>query len=91
MFKSLEDNEVYCAKHLNYDIIEKLMEKKGELYAFYGGMKRSVQHFNGDILLVKPDVACRMACRTHWWEKSKRVFAQGASFYSLSYPPGYVL
>ena len=75
---------------MNYDIIEKLMEKKGELYAFFGEMKRSFHHYNGDILLVKPDVVCRMVCRTDWWSKGKRVFAQDAHFYSLSYPPGYV-
>ena len=94
LYKSLEDNESYCAKHLNYDIIENIMEKKGELYAFYGGMKRSYQSPNGDVLMVKPDVVQRMACRTDWWQKGKRVFKESMSesdkFYSLSFPPGYV-
>lgn len=95
MFQSLEDNDHYTAKHINYDIIERIMEKKGTLIAYYGGMKRAYQNYNGDILMVKPDVVQRMACRTDWWQKGKRIFKENATesemFYSLSYPPGYVL
>lgn len=95
LYKDLETSHSYAAKHINYDIIEQIMTRKGELYALYGGMKRCFQHYNGDILLVKPDIVQRMACRTDWWQKGKRVFKEGQSemdmFYSCSYPPGYAL
>ena len=89
MYRSLVDVDVYCAKHINYDIIEKLMEKKGELLAYYGGMKRAFHYFNGDILLVKPDVVSRMVCRTDWWDKGKRIYAPDANACDPSFPPGY--
>lgn len=92
MYRSLVDADVYCAKHINYDIIKKLMDKKGELLAYYGGMKRAFQHFNGDILLVKPDTVSRMVCRTDWWNKGKRIFAPtDDEDYDPSFPPGYDL
>jgi hypothetical protein len=90
-FKSLVDKEKYFAAHINHHIIELLMKKEGELFAFYGGMKRCFENVRGDILLVKPDLVKRTACKTDWWLQGKRIFKPGCeTVFDLSYPPGYV-
>ena len=84
------DEEKYFATHINFKIIEMMMNKEGSLFAFYGGMKRCFEDACGQILLVKPDVVQRTACKTDWWTQGKRIFRLGQeSPFDLSYPPGY--
>lgn len=91
-FKSLVDNDDYFSAHINFDIIQRIMQKKGELYAYYGGMKRCFENYRGEFLLVRPDAVRRMACRTDWWKAGKRCYTNESidNTFELSFPPGYV-
>jgi hypothetical protein len=46
-------NDITFVKHINYNLIKKMMGKEGDLYSFYGGMKREVISSNGNFLDVK--------------------------------------
>lgn len=88
----IEHSEHYFAKHINYEIIEQIMDNECVLFCYYGTMQKCFQSYNGDFLLVKPDVVRRMACKTDWWapESRKRIYLQErASCWDLSFPVGY--
>ncbi|HKX21144.1 MAG TPA: hypothetical protein VJM74_05690, partial [Nitrososphaeraceae archaeon] len=99
MFKDLTEGEgrirVVFEEHINADLIQKMMNRTGELYCFYGGMKRAIKDDDGQILSVKPSLVQRMACKTDWWSKGKRIFIDADTInetrFALSYPPGYSL
>lgn len=91
-YQSSDGTEEYYAKSINLTMIQKMMHKQGTLTAVFGGMKRCFQYYDGQVLLIKPDVVSRMPCRTDWWapDNKKRLFLEGQdSIYDLSYPPGY--
>lgn len=91
------DGSHYFAKHMNFNIICAIMEGGCTLHCYYGGMKKCFRDWNGQFLLVKPNVVRRTACKTDWWsaESRKRIYLQNDereenSVYFLSYPVGYV-
>ena len=84
--------EHYFAKHMNYYIIEQIMQGECTLHCYYGGMKKCFQNRNGEFLLVRPDVVRRTACKTDWWSEAsqKRIYLEDRQTpQHLSFPVGY--
>ncbi len=82
---------MYAVTHVNFRVIRDIMNDEGHVYAFYGTMKKSFTNYDGQLLMIRPDVVRRMLCRTDWWSKNKRVFEEEGNEESLTYPPGYEL
>lgn len=71
-FYKVDENNFYFARHIDYFMIEKIMENNGELFCFYGGMKKTFYNNNNEFCNVKPTVVRRQVCATNWWNKNKR-------------------
>jgi hypothetical protein len=93
LFRDFQEESVFFAKHFNIDIIEKAMNREGELFAFFGGMKRSLgSSSSGQPTSIEPTVNVRMACRLDWWkDKSGRRTYQNeeGNDAALTVPAGY--
>lgn len=76
---------VFFVKHINCTLIKQILLKAGELFCFYGGMKRRYYDIS-----ITPTIIRRMLCKTNWWAEGKRIFKDGQiGFTNLSFPPGY--
>lgn len=90
LFKS--PTETYFAKNINFKIIQMLMKNEGELFAYYGGMKRNFHTPDGQLLMIRPDCVMRTVCSTNWWSSGKRIYLKDhESCEDLSYPIGYCI
>ncbi len=89
IYYSPSSENMYAVTHINFRVIQDIMKEDGHVYAFYGTMKKSFTNYDGQLLMIRPDVVRRMLCRTNWWAKNKRIFSEDSDNESLTYPPGY--
>lgn len=89
VFEDEERKEMYFARHINYKIIQRLMQRKGTMTAYFGGMKKTfgAQH-EINFLSITPTVSQRMPCSTDWWTtRCQRDL--GSNEFSLTLPKLY--
>lgn len=80
----------YFAKHLNFTLIQQMMQRDGILTCLFGGMKKTFLGRDGRMMEIQPDAVRRIPCKTNWWEeKALRRFEEDATVFDLSYPIGY--
>jgi hypothetical protein len=91
IYHNPKSEAMYAVTHVNFRVIRDIMKDDGHVYAFYGTMKKSFTNYDGQLLMIRPDVVRRMLCRTNWWSKNKRIIAEESDEESLTYPPGYEL
>lgn len=100
MFKSAVDGSFAFYRYPSYNLLHNIMHSEGELFCFFGGMKKSF-HKKGstsetDFLTVRPTVVRRQVCRNDWWAKSGRQYVASDSSdvrgqeYALTFPLGYI-
>ena len=68
---SLED--VYFAKHLNFNLIKQMMNHEGELTCYFGGMNKEIMTKKNAFMSVSPTVNKRIPCRSDWWAGGKKM------------------
>jgi hypothetical protein len=78
-------DEVYFARHINFQHIRMMMAGEGEMTCFFGTMDKSLRNSHG-VLRVTPTVISRIPCSRQWWPKSQR---HAEDKFALSYPDGY--
>lgn len=57
-----EDGEIIFTKNMNHSLIKKMMERKGELACYFGGMKKTLIQDNGAPLSITPTAVKRVVC-----------------------------
>lgn len=87
LFKTKE--QMYFAGHVNFKMIKKIMKREGELYAFFGTMKKSFYNDQGSYLSIKPSAVKRSVGKSNWWEEGKHRIGTESGDESLTYPLGY--
>lgn len=76
--------ERILAKRITLDMIREMMEREGTLSCFIGTMKKAFLDSKGQVMMIRPDVVQRVACKNDWWQKkAPRHFIDDNS---LSYP-----
>jgi hypothetical protein len=90
LYKSNDKEIIYFTKHINLRMIKMMMQKEGEVYCVYGGMKRNIIDRSGNILTIKPSLVKRTLCKTDWWLSGERFFFEDEQAEGdLSYPTEY--
>lgn len=96
LFRRARDGKTYFAKHLNFKIIQQMMNHEGDLTCFFGGMSKELYTKKNAFLSVAPTVNSRQPCKIDWWTGKNRFFASeldpqfpAPTPFDLSYPKGY--
>jgi hypothetical protein len=84
-----EEGDVFFAKHMNRQIIRRMMSAEGAVTCYWGGFKKHFVNPYGELMHLTPIVNTRTPCKTSWWSTCSRFFLPDASDMDLSYPKGY--
>lgn len=81
----------YFAKHVNHDMIKRLLAREGTLCCYYGSFKKDMVSTYGNLLTLTPVINSRSLCKNDWWQKSKRIYlTEDAKSTDLTYPEDYI-
>lgn len=85
-----DKSDDYYARHINFNIIDQVLTREGELCCYFGNMLKKSSHDNDIAFSVKPNVIRRYLCKTNWWDKGFRFYKPNEdSVFDLTYPAGY--
>lgn len=86
----MEEGDVFFAKHMNRNLIKRMMSAEGAITCYWGGFKKHFVSPYGEVMRLTPLINSRTPCKTSWWSTCSRFFLPGAdSVMDLSYPKGY--
>lgn len=87
-----EDEQInYFAKHVNHEMIKRLLAREGTLCCYYGSFKKEMVSSHGNLLTLTPVINSRSLCKNNWWLKAKRIYlTDDAKSTDLTYPEDYI-